>query len=70
MPVHVTFVGVSEGLCVSVCMLLTKLAGDARLNSARTLASPKAFTSTHITGKSSGKMGRTPISFKYNFRLT
>lgn len=43
---------------------LTRPAGDARLNSARTLASPKALSSTHKTGKRRGRMGRTPISCK------
>lgn len=48
------------------CVHLTRPAGDARLNSARTLASPKAFSSIHMTGKSKGKMGRTPINCKFN----
>lgn len=55
-------------VCVPVCMCvsLTRPAGDARLNSARTLASPNAFNSTHMTGKSKGNMGRTPINCKFN----
>lgn len=52
--------------CVWPCarVHLTRPAGDARLNSARTLASPKALSSTHKTGKRRGRMGRTPISCK------
>lgn len=54
--------------CVRPCAHahLTRPAGDARLNSARTLASPKAFSSTHKTGKRRGRIGRTPISCKIN----
>lgn len=52
--------------CVRPCAHahLTRPAGDARLNSARTLASPKAFSRTHKTGKRRGRIGRTPISCK------
>lgn len=55
------------GLCVCVCP--TKPAGDARLNSERTRASPKALTRTHMTGKSRGRMGRMAISCKDSFHL-
>lgn len=65
---------VKSAVRVDVCgdvgdiVLLTRPAGEARLNSARTLASPKEFNSTHMTGKRRGRMGSMPISCKYNFR--
>lgn len=66
-----TWAKVSTSLTVKTCVcvhaFLTRPAGEARLNSARTLASPKEFNRTHMTGKRRGRMGSMPINCTYNF---